>query len=277
MKPAAILRPALLALPMMLAACANDAPTIEASSAGKGSAAGAGVSLALSPEEVARSGPATPFTPLSDPTLASVGGGREVIPNPTKAGILASASSLPEMSLGRPDAPVTLVQYASLTCPYCKRFDAEVFPVLKREYIDTGKVRYILRDFPIGRTSGQSSIALRCAAHAKSFELYSLFLASQPSWVSQEVRLDPIAEIAAKAGVTRAAFDACRADAALVEALKAEKDRGRKLGIIGTPNFFIEDKLVKKALNADELRAALDAALATRTASAAPPAQSPNP
>ena len=277
MKTAASVRTAVVALSLLAAACANDAPTIEASSAGKASAAGAGVSLALSPEEVARSGPATPFSPFGDPTLASVGGGREVINNPTKTEVLAAASNLPEMSLGSPDAPVTLVQYASLTCPYCKRFDAEVFPVLKREYIDTGKVRYILRDFPIGRTSGQASVALRCAAPGKYFELYSRFLATQPAWVSQEVRLDPIADIAANGGVTRAAFDACRADAALVEALKAEKDRGRKLGIIGTPNFFVEDKLVKKALTVEELRAHLDTALATRTASAAAPAPAENP
>ena len=74
-----------------------------------------------------------------------------------------------------------------------------------------------------------------------------------------------------KAGLTREAFDACRNDVALIEGLKSVKDRGRKLGIIGTPNFFIQDKLVKKAIGIEELRAAIDPLLAGRTASAAKP------
>ena len=76
---------------------------------------------------------------------------------------------LPEMALGRADAPVTIVQYASMTCPYCRQFQRETFPVLKREYIDTGKVRYILREFPIGHQSGLATIALRCAPPEQVF------------------------------------------------------------------------------------------------------------
>jgi len=226
------------------------------------------VAEALSPEEVAASAPVAPFNPFSDPT-AQRPGGREVIANPTKADILAPASNLPEFSLGSPEAPVTLVQYASLTCPYCKRFHETVFPIFKREYIDTGKVRYILREFPIGRTSGQASIAWRCVAPDRFLEAYGRFLADQTEWVSMEVRHDAIAAVAAKVGLTRTAYDACREDKALVEALKQIKDRGRKLGIIGTPNFYLEDKLIKKALTIEELREALDVALSQRTAAAA--------
>ena len=76
---------------------------------------------------------------------------------------------LPEMALGRTDAPVTIVQYASMTCPYCRQFQRETFPVLKREYIDTGKVRYVLREFPIGKQSGLATIALRCAPPRQVF------------------------------------------------------------------------------------------------------------
>ena len=260
------------ALALLLAACSSEAPKLEA--AGVGASVGAGstaaVTQALSPEEVAQSAPSAVFNPFGDPVASNVGG-REVLANPTKADVLAQAGSLPEISLGNPDAPVTLVQYASLTCPYCKRFHEQVFPVLKREYIDTGKVRYILREFPIGRTSGQATVALRCAQTSKVFDLYGHFLADQPSWVSMEVRLDQIAAVAAKGGVTRAAYDACRAEPALTEALKQIKDRGRKLGVIGTPNFFLDDKLIKKALTQEELRAALDGALGARTASAAVP------
>jgi len=162
------------------------------------------------------------------------------------------------MSWGKPDAPVVLVKYMSLTCPHCRSFQADVYPKLKREYIDTGKVRFILREFPIGRTSGQATVALRCAAPEKYLDLYGRYLAQQPSWVAQEIRLDPIYAVASQVGLSRAAFDACRQDVRLVDGLKLIKDRGRKLGIIGTPNFFIGNKLVKKSLDWPSLQAEID-------------------
>ncbi len=260
------------ALVTALAACTAEQPSITGNlgttqAAGQSNAARV-AQLSLSPEEVAQQGPTVPFSPFNDPTTSAVGG-REVIANPTRAQVL-EPGPLPEIAFGSADAPVTLVQYASLTCPYCKKFHAEVYPTLKRDYIDTGKVRYILRDFPIGRTSGQASVALRCAKPEVYLDLYARFLDTQPTWVSQEVRLDPIAAVAAKAGVTRDQFDACRSDVALVEGIKATKDRGRKLGIIGTPNFFVQDKLIKKTLDMAELRALIDPLVSARTAAAAP-------
>ena len=162
----------------------------------------------------------------------------------------------------------TNISATAPSCPFCKRFHAEVYPTLKRDYIDTGKVRYILRDFPIGRTSGQASVALRCVPPEKYLDLYGRFLAEQPAWVSQEVRVEVIAAVAAKSGLSSSAFEACRQNVALIEGLKAVKDRGRKLGMIGTPNFFIQDKRVKKALDITELRAMIDPLLAGRTAAA---------
>jgi protein-disulfide isomerase len=157
------------------------------------------------------------------------------------------------MSWGRPDAPVTIVQYASLTCPHCRNFHKITYPELKRRFIDTGKVRYILREFPIGKTSGNATIALRCAAPDKYLELYGKFMEQQPQWVSQEVRLDAIFAVARQVGMTRAQFDACLQNQGMIENLKWVKDRGRKLGIVGTPNFFIGDKLVKKELTIAEI------------------------
>ena len=113
-------------------------------------------------------------------------------------------------------------------------------------------------------------VALRCAAPEKYLDLYGKFLEQQPSWVSQEVRVDAVYAVAAQAGLSRADYDACRTNVALVENIKAIKDRGRKLGIIGTPNFFIDNKLVKKALDITELRAMIDPLLALRTASSMP-------
>jgi protein-disulfide isomerase len=177
------------------------------------------------------------------------------------------AGELPEMALGRTDAPVTIVQYASMTCPYCRRFQAETFPVLKRDYIDTGKVRYVLRaEFPIGKQSGLATVALRCAPPDKYFILYDKLMSQQASWVSQEVRPDPIFKVAAQVGMTRAQFDSCRENRAMIAQLNWIKERGRTLGIIGTPNFFIQGKLVKSVIGIKEIREMVDPILAGQVA-----------
>ncbi|MFN0218738.1 MAG: DsbA family protein [Hyphomicrobium sp.] len=194
--------------------------------------------------------------PLNDASEASPGG-REVIAAPTMADILAP-SPLAEMSWGSEKATVTIVEYASLTCPHCRRFHLETFPEFKQTYVDTGKVRYILREFPIGKQSGNATIALRCAPQDKYLELFGKFMQQQSSWVSQEVRLDPIFAVAQQVGMTRAQFDACYKNQGMIEGLKWVKDRGRKLGVIGTPNFFVGDKLVKSVLTMADIRALVD-------------------
>jgi protein-disulfide isomerase len=189
-----------------------------------------------------------PFGAADEPVRT----GREVIENPTIADVMAP-SPLPEMSWGNANAPVTIVEYASLTCPHCRNFHLTVYPDFKRRFIDTGKVRYILREFPIGKTSGNATIALRCAPPDKYLDLFRKFMEQQSSWVSQEVRLDAIYAVARQVGMTRPQFDACLQNQGMIENLKWVKDRGRKLGIVGTPNFFIGSKLIKKELTIAEI------------------------
>ena len=184
---------------------------------------------------------------------------REVIANPTLAQVM-EPGPLGEMSWGKADAPVTLVQYASLTCRYCRRFHMETYPQFKKEFVDTGKVRYILREFPIGKASGTATIALRCAPKEKYLDLYGRFLEQQGAWVSQEVRTDQIIKVAAQVGVTGDQFSACLKDGDMVAKLAQIKDRGRKLGVIGTPNYFINGKLVKSEIGLGEIRFAVTAA-----------------
>ncbi|MEO1544693.1 MAG: DsbA family protein, partial [Pseudomonadota bacterium] len=192
---------------------------------------------------------------------------REVITNPTVAQVMQTGP-LPEMSWGSDAAPVTVIKYASLTCPICRKFQREVFPKFKKAYIDTGKVRYIIREFPIGRSSGNATIALRCAKPSKYLPLYKAFLSQQSRWVSQDVRLDAIHAVAKPFGLSRTQFDACLENQEMIAGLKWIKDRGRTLGIIGTPNFFIQGKLYKKALGYEDLKREVDAALTPSLASA---------
>lgn len=225
------------------------------------SGAGQGATL-----ETAATEKASPFDPFNKAIDASIGR-REVMANPTIAEIM-QPGPLPEMAIGRSDAPVTIIKYMSLTCPYCRKFQLETFPQLKREYIDTGKLRFILREFPIGFQSGTATIALRCAPADKHFALYEKFLAQQAAWVSQEVRRDPIYRIASQVGMTRQQFDACYENRGMIEGLKQVKERGRLLGVIGTPNFFVNGRLVKSVLGMKELRELIDPVLAGQAAAA---------
>jgi protein-disulfide isomerase len=250
-----------LGLALILAGCGGDGLPPVAALSKDGSAAGAAY-----PSTTADTKDELPV-PFGDPT-GKAAGGREVIEKPTLADIFAP-SPMPEMAWGKPDAPVTIVQYASLTCRHCKNFHETVFPELKRTYIDTGKVRYILREFPIGKTSGMATIAQRCAKPDKYLELYGKFLDQQANWVSQEVRLDPIFAVAQQVGMKRAEFDACRENQGMIEQLKWVKDRGRKLGIVGTPNYFVGDQLIKKELTMADIRALVEPRIGGVTPTAA--------
>ncbi len=243
------------------AGCSGEQPSLATGGNPVGLSADQATSGSAFPEatgEKPHLGASSPFAGATETTP----GGRQIIAAPTVADVIMTGV-IPEMSLGKATAPVTMVQYASLTCPHCRAFHANVFPQFKREYIDTGKVRYILREFPIGQQSGNATIALRCAPPEKYFALYGKFMEQQSDWVSQEVRLDPIFTVAKQVGLTRAQFDACYQNQAMIEGLKWVKERGRTLGIIGTPNFFIGNKLIKKELTMADIRAEIDPLLAT--------------
>lgn len=168
---------------------------------------------------------------------------------------LMKTGPLPEMYLGSESAPVTIIEYVSLTCPHCRAFHQKTFPYLKKNYISKGKVRYIVREFPIGRSAGNAAIVTRCGSPKRYFQMVDLFLNNQAKWVSQEVRLDAIYAVAKRSGLKRAEFDRCMKDQALIDNLNDIKNRGRKLGVTGTPTFFINGEKVRKPLSIEELKA----------------------
>jgi protein-disulfide isomerase len=171
---------------------------------------------------------------------------------------LMQPGPLGDRALGNPNAPVTVIEYVSLTCPHCAAFHRDVFPRVKREYIDTGKIRFIVRAFPIGRSAGNAAIANRCAPEDKYFALLSALLARQSEWVSQEVRLDAIYGVAKSVGMSRETFDKCLANQSMIDALDEVKQRGRKFGVIGTPTFFANGRKAQGATTYEEFKALVD-------------------
>jgi protein-disulfide isomerase len=170
---------------------------------------------------------------------------------------------LGERALGNPNAPITVIEYASLTCPHCASFQRDVFPRVKKEFIDTGKIRFIVREFPIGRTSGAAAIATRCVPPEKYFSLFSAFLLRQPEWVSQEVRPDAIYSVAKSSGLSRAEFDKCATNQTIIDGLTEVKQRGRKFGVVGTPTFFANGRKAQGTITFEEFKALLDPQSAT--------------
>jgi protein-disulfide isomerase len=245
--PSRFMQAVALLATLALAGCTGDASTLLATDAAPASSG-----VTTTQASLDRPG-FDPFNERSENERTA----RQVIEKLTRAEV-HQPGPLPEFSIGRADAPVTIVKYMSLTCPFCRRFQAETYPVLYRDYIATGKVRLVLREFPIGKASGAATLALRCAPMGSYLALYEKFLAQQSSWVAQEVKTEAIFEVARQVGMTRAEFDACAKNQALIDKLKQVKERGRQLGIIGTPNFFIEDRLVKKVVGIAEIRQLVD-------------------
>jgi protein-disulfide isomerase len=178
---------------------------------------------------------------------------------PAKQELMAEAP-LGDRVLGKATAPVTVIEYVSLTCPHCANFQKNLFPRVKKEFIDTGKVRFIVREFPIGHTSGTAAIVNRCAPADKYFFLLNQFLTRQPEWVSQEVRPDAIYSVAKASGMTRETFDKCLTNQTIIDGLTEVKQRGRQFGVIGTPTFFINGRKAQGEVTFEEIKAMIEQA-----------------
>jgi len=154
---------------------------------------------------------------------------------------------------GQADAPVTIVEYASMTCPHCSHFHETTYPEMKKKYIDTGKVRFIFREFPLDPLAAAAAMLARCAGKDKFFPLVDAFFAQQKDWVVQKP-LQPMFAIAKQAGFTQQSFDECLANQQLLTSLEEQRTRAvQKFNVNSTPTFFINGKTVRGALTPEEL------------------------
>jgi protein-disulfide isomerase len=152
---------------------------------------------------------------------------------------LYAPGPLGEMALGSADAPVTIVEYASMSCPHCADFSTAVFDQLKTKYIDTGKVRFIFREFPHNDAAYLPAMIARCAPAGRFFEIVDAYFERQGEWLRSADPVQALFEIASEHGFTREAFDACISNRALFTAINEEMARGTSFGVRGTPTFFI--------------------------------------
>ena len=155
---------------------------------------------------------------------------------------LMAPSPLGEQSLGDPKAQVTLIEYAAVTCPHCADFFVHQFPTIKSQYIDTGKVRFIFREFSLNALDLAGFMLARCAGDDKFFPMVDTLFEKQREWVVQKP-LEPMLTIAKQAGFSKESFDACLTNQKVEDGVKWVRERAaEKFGVTGTPTFFINGK-----------------------------------
>ena len=149
---------------------------------------------------------------------------------------------LPDLVEGKADAPVTIVEYASMTCPHCANFHKTTYPALKTKYIDTGKVRFIFREFPLDALAAAGFMLARCAGNDKFMPVVETLFAKQRDWMVEKP-IEPLREIAKQFGFTQKTFDECLANQKVLDGIQEVRDRAaEKLGVNSTPTFFINGK-----------------------------------
>ena len=152
---------------------------------------------------------------------------------------------LPELQIGEAKAPVTIVEYASMTCGHCASFHNTIYPALKAKYIDTGKVRLIMREFPLDDRATGAAMLARCAGEGKTFPLISALFAKQEEWafVPKENFVPELSKIARQAGFTEDSLRTCLRDQALMDKILTVRRRAAdEFGVNSTPTFFINGK-----------------------------------
>jgi protein-disulfide isomerase len=173
------------------------------------------------------------------------------------AALLTKPMALPEMALGDAKAPVTIFEFASMSCPHCAAFEQNVFPMVRSKYIDTGKVRFVFREFPLDIKAAAASMLARCIANGDAEKFFG---AIDTMFKQQDVLMtqtkESLQRIGKGAGMDDQGAEACVKDQALLDKLSAdEKFAEQELKVDATPTFFINGEMVKGAMSFEEFEA----------------------
>ncbi|MFI5014924.1 MAG: DsbA family protein [Hyphomicrobiales bacterium] len=156
---------------------------------------------------------------------------------------LAMAGPLGDVWLGSPDAKCTMIEYASMTCTHCAAFHRETWPQLKSTYIDTGKVHFAMREFPLDPLAAAGFMLARCAGNDKYFAMTDLLFDKQNDWAFTKKPLEALASLTKQAGFTQKTFEECLKNQQIRAGVEAVRSRAETiLGVEATPTFFINGK-----------------------------------
>lgn len=151
-----------------------------------------------------------------------------------------------EFSVGDPKAPVTIIEYASLTCGHCSNFHKTAYQDLKKNYIDTGKVRFVFRDFPLDGLAMAGALLARCAPGDRGSKLIDMMFKNQDTWVRAEKPIEPLKGYAQMAGMSSDDVDACLKNESILKTIRDVQNTATNLyKVQSTPTFFIEDEKVE--------------------------------
>ncbi|WP_343036068.1 DsbA family protein [Hongsoonwoonella zoysiae] len=167
---------------------------------------------------------------------------------------LMEAGPLPEMTLGDENAPVTMVEYASMTCGHCANFHKNTYPHLKSEYIEQGKVRFLFREFPLDPVATAAFMIARCASEDKYFDVVDTMFAEQRKWAFTNDPYNSLLNFAKQIGFTQENFDGCLQNQELLDAINKIKNRASsEFGVSSTPTFFVNGEKVNGAITVEQL------------------------
>jgi protein-disulfide isomerase len=197
--------------------------------------------------------------------IALAGAGASALPRYARADTpeidpaeLAKAGPDGDVVLGSDKAQVTIIEYASMTCPHCAHFSTTTFPELQKRYIDTGKVRFIFREFPLDPLAAAGFMLARCAGNDKFMPIVETLFAKQPEWMVQQP-IEPLRAIAKQFGFTQQSFDECLANQKVLDGIQDVRDRAtEKLGVSSTPTFFVNGKKLVGDQSIDALAKVID-------------------
>jgi protein-disulfide isomerase len=178
---------------------------------------------------------------------------------------LATVSAQPAIServLGDPEAPVTIIEYSSLTCPHCAAFHTDTLPAIKERYVETGQAKIVYRDFPLDQHALNAAVIAHCAGEDRYFAFLEVLFAEQARWARAADPREALIQLAGLGGLAREDAEACLADDAMLDAvLQTRLDGQEEYAISSTPTFVINGEMVSGNRSVDEFATVIEAAL----------------
>ena len=270
---------AVAALAVTLAAC-SDEKKEETAKAPETSQTTTSESASSTPATSTSTGtatgtPATTTTTTTTTTPAAETAQKPAVELPTSEGDVDMAEVLkpgarPDMALGEATAPVTIVEYMSTTCPHCAAFHNNTFDAIKEKYVDSGKVRFILREFPYDPRAAAAFMLARCNPQdttklteaAQYFPMISMLMKQQETWAAAQDGREALLQMSKLAGFTQESFQACLTNQKLLDDVNAVRERGAKeFGVAATPTFLINGKRYSGDMSVDTMSALIDSML----------------